>query len=201
LDELLFIPAAISPHKLDRTPTPADARVEMLRAAIEREPEFCLDTLELQRPAPSYAVDTVEALRIRKPDAQFVYLIGEDNVARLSTWHRFAELSQMIQFAVLDLQGISSFTDYFVICSGTSEPHLKAIAGEIEERLRDEHGIRAVSVDGFPASQWIVLDYLQVIVHVFRREKREFYSLEDLWGDAPRVAWEPAETGASSTSA
>ncbi len=78
---------------------------------------------------------------------------------------------------------------------------MKAIAGEIEERLRDEHGIRAVSVDGFPASQWIVLDYLQVIVHVFRREKREFYSLEDLWGDAPRVAWEPAETGASSTSA
>jgi ribosome-associated protein len=79
-----------------------------------------------------------------------------------------------------------------VICSGTSEPHLKAIASEIEERLRDEHGVRAVSVDGFPASQWIVLDYLQVIVHVFRREKREFYSLEDLWGDAPRLAWEPA---------
>jgi ribosome-associated protein len=96
------------------------------------------------------------------------------------------------------LQGISSFTDYFVICSGTSEPQLKAIAGEIEERLRDKHGIRAVSVDGFPASQWIVLDYLQVIVHVFRREKREFYSLEDLWGDAPRIAWEPAEVRATS---
>jgi ribosome-associated protein len=95
---------------------------------------------------------------------------------------------------VLDLQGISSFTDFFVICSGTSEPHLKAIAGEVEDRLKEEHGIRAVSVDGFPASQWIVLDYLQVIVHVFRQEKREFYSLEDLWGDAPRVAWEIAET-------
>jgi ribosome-associated protein len=85
-----------------------------------------------------------------------------------------------------------------VICSGTSEPHLRAIAGEIEERLRHEQGIRAVSVDGFPASQWIVLDYMQVIVHVFRREKREFYSLEDLWGDAPRIAWEPAETRATS---
>ncbi|HZE57267.1 MAG TPA: ribosome silencing factor [Chthoniobacterales bacterium] len=113
----------------------------------------------------------------------------------------YADDKKAEDIVVLDLQGISSFTDYFVICSGTSEPHLKAIAGEIEERLRDEHGIRAVSVDGFPASQWIVLDYLQVIVHVFRREKREFYSLEDLWGDAPRVAWEPAETGASSTSA
>ena len=80
-----------------------------------------------------------------------------------------------------------------MICSGTSEPHLKAIAAEIAERLKNEHGVRAVSVDGFPASQWIVLDYMQVIVHVFRREKREFYSLEDLWGDAPRLAWEPAE--------
>jgi ribosome-associated protein len=89
-------------------------------------------------------------------------------------------------------------TDFFVICSGTSEPHLKAIAGEIEERLRDDQGIRAVSVDGFPASQWIVLDYMQVIVHVFRREKREFYSLEDLWGDAPRVNWETAEARATS---
>ena len=87
-----------------------------------------------------------------------------------------------------------------MICSGTSEPHLKAIAGEIEERLRDQHGVRAVSVDGFPASQWIVLDYMQVIVHVFRGEKREFYSLEDLWGDAPRIAWESTETSAPTTS-
>lgn len=91
---------------------------------------------------------------------------------------------------VLDLQGISSFTDFFVICSGTSEPQLKAIAGEIEDRLKQEHGVKPVSVDGFPASQWIVLDYMQVIVHVFRQEKREFYSLEDLWSDAPRLAWE-----------
>ena len=79
-----------------------------------------------------------------------------------------------------------------MICSGTSEPHLKAISGEIEEQLKKEDGIKPVSVDGFPASQWIVLDYLQVIVHVFRQEKREFYSLEDLWSDAPRVAWESA---------
>jgi len=93
---------------------------------------------------------------------------------------------------VLDLRGISTFTDFFVICSGTSEPHLKAIAGEIEARLREEDGIRAASVDGFPSSQWIVLDYLQVIVHVFHQEKRAFYSLEDLWGDAPRVAWQSA---------
>ncbi len=88
---------------------------------------------------------------------------------------------------VLDLRGISTFTDFFVICSGTSEPHLKAIAGEIEQRLKEDHGIRPAAVDGFPASQWMVLDYLQVIVHVFHSDKRAFYSLEDLWGDAPRL--------------
>jgi ribosome-associated protein len=88
---------------------------------------------------------------------------------------------------VLDLRGISTFTDFFVICSGTSEPHLKAIGGEIETKLKQDHGIRAVAVDGFPASQWMVLDYLQVIVHIFHAAKRDFYSLEDLWGDAPRL--------------
>jgi ribosome-associated protein len=91
---------------------------------------------------------------------------------------------------VLDLAGISSFTDFFVICSASSEPQLKAIASEIETRLREEHGRRATAVDGFPASQWIVLDYLDVVIHIFHRDKRGFYSLEDLWGDAPRVSWE-----------
>jgi ribosome-associated protein len=93
---------------------------------------------------------------------------------------------------VLDLRTISTFTDFFVICSATSEPQLKAIANEIETRLKEDHRIRPVAIDGFPASQWIVLDYLQVVVHVFHRDKRAFYSLEDLWGDAPRLDWEIA---------
>jgi ribosome-associated protein len=90
------------------------------------------------------------------------------------------------------LRAISTFTDFFVICSATSEPQLKAVANEIETRLRKDHSIRAVAIDGFPASQWIVLDYLQVVVHVFHRDKRAFYSLEDLWGDAPLLQWEKA---------
>jgi ribosome-associated protein len=93
---------------------------------------------------------------------------------------------------VLDLRGISTFTDFFVICSGTSEPQLKAIASEIETRLKEDDRVRPVAIDGFPASQWIVLDYLQVVVHIFHRDKRAFYSLEDLWGDAPRLEWETA---------
>lgn len=93
---------------------------------------------------------------------------------------------------MLDLRGISTFTDFFVLCSATSEPQLRAIAGEIEARLKEEYGTRAIAIDGFPASQWIVLDYLQVVVHVFHQDKRAFYRLEDLWGDATRMEWESA---------
>ena len=106
LDSVLFIPAALSPHKLGAHPARADLRVEMLRAAIKDEARFCLDELELVRPAPSYTVDTIEELKLRRPDSEFVCLIGEDNVERLPTWHRFSELSQMVQFAVLDRTGL-----------------------------------------------------------------------------------------------
>ncbi|CAN5215448.1 hypothetical protein BH20VER2_BH20VER2_06000 [soil metagenome] len=93
---------------------------------------------------------------------------------------------------MLDLREISTFTDFFVICSATSEPQLKAIANEIETQLKKDHSVRPATTDGFPASQWIVLDYMQVIVHIFHAEKREFYALEDLWGDAPRLHWQTA---------
>jgi ribosome-associated protein len=87
----------------------------------------------------------------------------------------------------LDLRGISSFTDFFVICSGNSEPQLKAIAGEISTRLSKDHHQKPAAVDGFPTSQWIVLDFGSVVVHVFHESKRELYSLEDLWNDAPHL--------------
>lgn len=87
----------------------------------------------------------------------------------------------------IDLRGISSFTDFFLICSGTSEPHLKAIINELEERLRKDHGVKPLAVDGYPVSQWIVADYGSVVVHLFHSGKRAYYSLEDLWGDAPRL--------------
>ena len=92
---------------------------------------------------------------------------------------------------MLDLRGISNFTDFFVICSGTSDPHLKAISSELQDRLRTEHGIRPLSMDGFPASQWVVSDFGSVVVHLFSKEKRRTYSLEALWSDAPRLAFEP----------
>jgi ribosome-associated protein len=92
-----------------------------------------------------------------------------------------------VDVIALDLRGISSFTDFFVICSGTSEPHLKAIAGEIQDRLKKDHGVKPHAVDGYPMSQWVIVDYSDVIVHIFHEQKRAFYSLEDLWSDAPRL--------------
>jgi ribosome-associated protein len=88
---------------------------------------------------------------------------------------------------VLDVREISSVTDYFVIASGTSEPHLRAIVDEIQDNLREDHEIRPKAVDGTLQAAWVVLDYFDVIVHVMRHDLRERYDLETLWGDAPRV--------------
>ena len=88
---------------------------------------------------------------------------------------------------ILDVRKLSSVTDYFVIASGTSEPHLRAIVDEITDRLREEHGARPRAVDGTVHGAWVVLDYFDVIVHVMRQDVRERYDLEGLWGDAPRA--------------
>ena len=88
---------------------------------------------------------------------------------------------------VLDLRGLSDVTDYFVICHGTSDRQVTAIADSIEQRLRREQHCRPSSVEGRPAANWILMDYIDFIVHVFLEERREFYRLDRLWGDAPRI--------------
>ena len=88
---------------------------------------------------------------------------------------------------VLDVRKISSVTDFFVIASGTSEPHLRAIVDEITGKLRDEHDVRPRAVDGSLQTAWVVLDFFDVIVHIMRADVRERYDLESLWGDAPQV--------------
>jgi ribosome-associated protein len=88
---------------------------------------------------------------------------------------------------ILDVRELSSVTDYFVICSGTSEPHLRAVSDEISDGLRKNHELRPRAVDGSLQTAWIVMDFFDVIVHVMRKDVREKYDLEALWGDAPRV--------------
>ncbi len=137
LDSLLFIPAARSPHKPGQTPSAGDLRAEMIRAAIEGEPRFCLDELELARSAPSYTVETIEALRQREPESEFVFLIGEDNVVQLPTWHRFAELSRMVQFTVLDRSGLQTEHPY-----PTVRRHIDISATDIRNRVARGQSIR-----------------------------------------------------------
>jgi ribosome-associated protein len=88
---------------------------------------------------------------------------------------------------ILDLQEISTITDFLVICSAQSDPQLKAIANGVVKGLKDDFGRPPLAVDGFPASQWIVVDYGEVMLHIFHEEKRGVYALEDLWSDAKKV--------------
>ena len=87
---------------------------------------------------------------------------------------------------LLELKGISSFTDYFVICSGRSDRQVQAIAQAIEAALKTE-GIRPLGQEGTAAGRWILMDYEDVVVHVFLEPVRKFYDLEGLWIDAPRI--------------
>lgn len=102
LSRLIFVPAAISPHKLTAGPgASAEARWAMVQAAINGEPAFCADDCELRREGPSYAFDTVTLLRQALPAATpLYYLIGEDNVRALHTWHRIEELRDLVHFVV-----------------------------------------------------------------------------------------------------
>ena len=99
----------------------------------------------------------------------------------------FADNKKAEDIVVLAVRKLSSVTDFFVIASGTSEPHLRAILDEITDRLREEHDVRPRAVDGTVHGAWVVLDYFDVIVHVMRADVRERYDLEGLWGDAPTV--------------
>src|SRR5262245_31422260 len=89
--------------------------------------------------------------------------------------------------AILDVRELSSVTDYFVIASGTSEPHLPAIVDEIQAKLRAQHQLRPRAIHGTYQTSWVVLDYFDVLIHVMRQDVRDRYDLETLWGDAPRV--------------
>ena len=96
----------------------------------------------------------------------------------------FADNKKAENLVVLDVCKLSSVTDYFVIATGTSQPHLRAIVEEIHSKLRDEHDLRPSRTDGMASGAWVVLDYFDVIVHVMHTETRKHYDLEGLWGDA-----------------
>jgi ribosome-associated protein len=97
-----------------------------------------------------------------------------------------AEDKKAQDLVVLDLHEISSVTDFYVVASGTSDTQVRAIADGIRNKLA-EKGIEPIGTEGYNGGTWVLLDYADMVVHVFHREKRLLYALEDLWSDAPRL--------------
>jgi ribosome-associated protein len=91
---------------------------------------------------------------------------------------------------VLDMRGISTLTDYIVVCSGTSMPQLRAILRDVAGSVEELHGAKPHMTEGKADTKWVVLDYIDVMVHVMHEELREYYTLEDLWKDAKEVSWQ-----------
>jgi ribosome-associated protein len=108
---------------------------------------------------------------------------------QLATWiAEYASDVKAIDLVELDLREILGYTDYFVIASGNTDRQTKAIHDRIHEGLKKEHGVLPRRVEGLGEGRWILMDYLDVVVHVFTPDAREFYRLEQLWGEAPRRA-------------
>ena len=110
---------------------------------------------------------------------------------------RAAAAKQAEHITILDVHGLIVITDYFVICSGATERQVRTIVEEIEKALRDL-GRKPVRREGETEKRWVLLDYVDLVVHVFTEQEREYYDLERLWGDAPRSAWEDEGIASSS---
>lgn len=112
-------------------------------------------------------------------------LSGAEMVAAIA---EYADDRKAIDIVELDLRGVLGYADYFVICSGNTDRQVKAIHDGIHMQMKTEHGMLPRRVEGLPQAQWVLMDYLDVVVHIFTPETREFYRLEQLWGEAPARA-------------
>ena len=136
-EEVIFIPARVSPLRKTAPIARDEIRLMMIQAAIENEPGFAVDDCELRRPPPSYTIDTVEQIRQREGDTTIYCLIGEDNVAKLTKWRRFADLERMVRFVVLDRTGQRPSHVYPVI-----HRKIDISATEIRKRVASGRSIR-----------------------------------------------------------
>ncbi len=106
---------------------------------------------------------------------------------------RSAEGIQAEDIRVIDLLGVSTVTDYMIVCSATSLPHLKAVLRDIEKTVFSEYKVHAHSSENNPESRWLILDYIDVMVHIMHEDMRELYSLEDLWAKGSEVEWQETD--------
>jgi ribosome-associated protein len=105
-----------------------------------------------------------------------------------ATIAEYASDRKALEIVQLDLRGIVGYTDYFVICSGRTDRQTKAIHDAILLGMKSEHATLPRKVEGLPQARWILMDYLDVVVHLFTPDTREYYRLEQLWGEAPAQA-------------
>ncbi len=101
-----------------------------------------------------------------------------------------------LEIALLDVGDLLQITEVFVIATGTSNRHVRTLADEVDEKLAELVDRTPFRVEGVTESEWVLLDYGDVVVHVFQPDTRAFYDLERLWADAPRIEWEPARQDA-----
>jgi len=141
LDELRFVPAREQPFKLGRHVAPPADRVAMLELAIAGTPGFAIERIELERPGPSYTVDTLLALRAREPEARLTLLLGADAAAELDAWHRAAELPRLARIAMFTRPGTPVPVSP-LIAAAVTVPAVEISATEIRRRVRTGRPIR-----------------------------------------------------------
>jgi nicotinate-nucleotide adenylyltransferase len=144
LDQLRFLPAREQPFKRGRHAAPAADRAVMLELALAGSPGFAVERAELERPAPSYTVDTLEALRAREPAATFTLLLGADAAAELPAWHRASELPRLARIVVFGRPG-SPVPASALIAGAIEVPAIDISATDIRRRVRA----------GLPVRYWV----------------------------------------------
>ncbi len=133
----------------------------------------------IQEQSLQHTTETIEIVAAVTP---FADLDDEVKLAIAS-----ASEKKAFDITAIDLREIASFTEFFIICSGSNQRQVQAISDEITEKLREKLNSRVIRVEGYTAGEWVLLDYGDFIVHIFEQKARNFYDLERLWRDAKKV--------------
>ena len=142
----------------------------------------CNQIMEEETKEKSLQRENVESLLVVEAVTPFADLDDEVKLAVAC-----ASEKKAFDIVAIDLREIASFTEFFIIASGTNVRQVQAISDEITEKLKEHLNSRVIRIEGYPTGEWILLDYGDFIVHIFEQKAREFYDLERLWRDAKKV--------------
>lgn len=147
--------------------------------------------LKRQSLSPEAEADETASITSAETSAVASESVPEELDERLRVALTAASDKKAVRLTVLDLRGVAGFTDFFVIASGTNQRQVQAITDAIEETLRKQLRVRPARIEGYSAAEWILLDYGDIVMHIFLEEARQFYDLERLWREARRVPLPP----------